>query len=146
MLPDAPGSYVLILRLSKRTPISVGKLGEFVFPSAWYAYAGSARGPGGLGARVARHHRGSETRHWHIDYVRPHTELIAVWYALGSGKRECQWAAALSELPGAFTTAPHFGSSDCRCPAHLIGFPSSPDVSAFAEGVDGPISRHQFVA
>ncbi len=146
MLPDQPGTYVLIMRLSQRTTAPVGKLGEFSFPAGWYAYAGSARGPGGLAARVSRHHQGSKTRHWHIDYLRAHAEPIAVWYATGSRRRECCWAEALNELPGASIPAAGFGVSDCRCPAHLIRFPTRPDLSTFTLLVDDSISESLFKA
>lgn len=144
MLPEQPGTYVLILRLSHGTTTPVGKLGEFTFPAGWYAYAGSARGPGGLAARISRHRRKSKRRHWHIDYLRPHAELTAVWYTVGPSKAECSWAKVLSELPGVSVPAPCFGASDCRCPTHLIRFPAAPDLSVFARSVESPVSRVLF--
>lgn len=141
MLPDEPGTYVLILRLPQRTTVRVGKLGQFSLPSGWYAYAGSARGPGGLAARVSRHCRSSKTFHWHIDYLRPHGDVVAVWYALGSQKQECSWAEALSQLPDSSCPVSRFGASDCRCPSHLIHFPARPVLSAFSQTVKQPISE-----
>lgn len=136
MLPSKAGSYVLILHLAAPRTIGVGKLGEFVFPQGWYAYVGSARGPGGLAARVSRHQRKSKPRHWHIDYLRPHTHLLGIWYALGTPERECVWARELRQLPEASLPAPRFGASDCRCRAHLICFPASPTLQAFVCRVD----------
>ncbi|MGD2104684.1 MAG: GIY-YIG nuclease family protein [Anaerolineae bacterium] len=141
MLPEQPGTYALILRLSQGTTISVGSLGEFNFPAGWYAYAGSARGPGGLDARVSRHIRESKGLHWHIDYLRAHAEPAAVWYDTGHARRECTWASALSQVPGTSSPAPRFGASDCRCPAHLIHLPRRPAHSTFEGLVDGSISR-----
>ncbi len=132
---------MLILHLPQQATVRVGKLGEFVFPSGWYAYAGSARGPGGLAARVSRHCRRSKTHHWHIDYLRPYGELVAVWYTLGSQKEECRWAETLSDLPETSSPASRFGASDCRCPTHLIYFPARPDLSAFRQIVKEPVSE-----
>lgn len=141
MLPEAPGTYVLILRLPQPTAVSVGKLGDFTFPTGWYAYVGSAQGPGGLAARISRHLRGSKSCHWHIDYLRLHAEPVSVWYTASGQKVECKWAQALSELPGASTPVSDFGSSDCRCPAHLFWFPRHPDLVTFARSVDSSISE-----
>ncbi len=143
MLTDRPGTYVLVLRLPQATEIDVGRLGRFSFPAGWYAYAGSARGPGGLAARVSRHLRSPKPLHWHIDYLRPHTLAVHVWYATGTQKRECAWAWALSTLPGAFVPVPRFGASDCRCPAHLVHFATSPDLTAFARAVDKTVTEEE---
>lgn len=146
MLPRRPGSYVLVLRTTRPEGVSVGKLGDFSLPAGCYAYAGSARGPGGLGARVARHVSRKKACHWHIDYLRGRAELLACWYALGVAKRECQWASALSQLPTASIPAPGFGASDCRCPAHLIHFAVRPRLSRFAKLVEAPILSEWFAA
>lgn len=140
MLPDQPGSYVLILKLPRPATIGVGQLGRFQFPAGWYAYAGSARGPGGLAARVSRHLRSPKPLRWHVDYLRACARPIAAWYAIGTRKRECAWAQALAGLVGAFVPAPRFGASDCGCPTHLIHFATLPDLRAFARAVGEPVS------
>jgi Uri superfamily endonuclease len=133
MIPDSPGTYVLILHLSRSAEdIRIGRLGQFRFPSGWYAYVGSARGPGGLAARLARHLRQAKPLHWHIDYLRAQVQPVKVWYATGTQKRECAWARALSGLPGASLPVPGFGASDCPCSAHLIYFAKPPGL-AFAD-------------
>jgi Uri superfamily endonuclease len=141
MLPKQPGTYVLSMRLSSGRTISVGRLGEFRFVAGWYAYVGSARGPGGLAARVSRHLRESKVYHWHIDYVRAHAEPVMVWYTVGTVKRECSWASVLSELPGASLPASGFGASDCQCLGHLVHFPARPELRDFARLADSPISE-----
>ena len=141
MLPDQPGTYVLILRLSRPTAITVGRLGRFQFPAGWYAYTGSARGPGGLVARISRHLRSPKSLHWHVDYLRACAHPVAAWYAIGIQKRECAWARALVRLPGASVPIPHFGASDCRCPTHLIHFAAQPDLKVFARAVGEPVSQ-----
>lgn len=141
MLPRAPGTYALLLRMGHRRTVTVGKLGTFIFPAGWYAYAGSARGPGGLAARVSRHCRESKTRHWHIDYLRPYLEPVAAWFITGPERRECSWAKALIRLPRASIPSAGFGASDCRCPAHLIEFPAQPDILGLARLVGSSVSE-----
>jgi len=143
MLPDRSGTYVLIVRLPRLTTIGVGRLGRFQFPAGWYAYAGSALGPGGLAARISRHLRSPKTLHWHVDYLRAHARPVEIWYAVGTRKRECAWAQALSGLPGASIPVPRFGASDCHCPAHLTCFAAPPDPAAFARAVGEPVSQEK---
>ncbi|RLC75827.1 MAG: GIY-YIG nuclease family protein [Chloroflexi bacterium] len=141
MLPDQPGTYVLILKLSRPATITVGQLGRFRFPAGWYAYAGSARGPGGLAARVSRHTRWPKPLHWHVDYLRACACPVAAWHAIGTRKRECAWAKALAQLPGASVPIPRFGASDCHCHTHLFRFAAPPDLKAFTLVVDEPVSQ-----
>jgi hypothetical protein len=77
----APGTYVLILELTTRKVIQVGALGRIKFTAGWYAYAGSAFGPGGLAARINRHLMSAKKPHWHIDY---HEGIIVGLYTITS--------------------------------------------------------------
>ena len=126
MPPSLPGTYVLILHLPAAATIAVGALGTLRFPPGYYAYAGSALGPGGLAARVERHIAATRKRHWHVDSLREWARPFALWYATGAERRECTWARALTGLPGASIPAAGFGSSDCRCAAHLVRFSQAP--------------------
>jgi Uri superfamily endonuclease len=141
MLTDRPGTYALNLNLPHPVTLRVGRLGRFHFPAGWYVYAGSARGPGGLAARVARHLRPLKLLHWHIDYLSAHASPVEIWYATGTQRRECVWARTLLNLPGASVPVPRFGASDCRCATHLICFSTPPDSIAFAGAVGVPVSR-----
>jgi Uri superfamily endonuclease len=143
MLPDQPGTYVLILYLTSSTTIQIGRLGGFQFPVGWYAYVGSGCGPGGLAGRISRHLRSAKPLHWHIDYLRPHTKPVKVWYATGVRDQECRWAEALCHLPGALIPAPGFGASDCRCAGHLIGFSALPSKAVFSQAVGVAVSCFQ---
>ncbi len=126
------GTYALLLRLDERRTVRVGALGLFTLPPGWYLYLGSAHGPGGLQARIARHRRTEDKRlHWHIDYLRAEATLVQVWTYTGPERLECAWAAAAAALPGAALVVPRFGASDCRCPSHLFHYPRPPDLSAF---------------
>lgn len=128
--PAAPGSYALHLRLAQPlTGLAVGRLGIFDFLPGDYIYLGSARGPGGLRARLAHHARSANRPHWHVDTLRRHAQLVGAWTAQGEQPLECAWSQALSSLPGATLPAPGFGAADCRrgCLAHLVC--CSPDMA-----------------
>jgi Uri superfamily endonuclease len=123
------------LWLDQARVIQVGRLGEVAFPAGWYLYVGSALGPGGLLARLERHvkHLGTDKRaHWHIDYLREQATWAGAWARPSERRLECEWAAMLRHLPDAEIVAPGFGSSDCRCPAHLAHVPTLPDKAWFA--------------
>ncbi len=62
-LPASHGTYVLHLFVSHAQPIEVGRLGLQHLPIGDYFYIGSARGAGGLRARVGRHLRGDGAPH-----------------------------------------------------------------------------------
>lgn len=135
LIPPRPGTYVLWLALDRGTEVQVGRRGRFFFPAGVLAYVGSARGPGGLRARLGHHLRAPRPIVWHIDALQAAARPIGVWFAEGRNRKECTWAAALGALPGASIPAPGFGASDCRCPAHLIHFPTLPGCAAFAQAV-----------
>jgi len=126
------GSYLLGLRLDQNVILTVGRLGRFTFPAGYYIYAGSARGPGGLPARLARHQRRQKRFHWHIDYLLPHTCLVEVWTLVSERRLECTWAGAVGQMSGARVVAPRFGASDCRCPSHLLYFAQRPPGARIA--------------
>ncbi len=141
MAPRQAGSYVLIMRLPEPVAIDVGQLGRFPFDRGWYAYAGSARGPGGLAARLDRHRRTEKPLHWHVDYLRAYASPVAVWYTVGEQRRECRWARGLLELPGARLPVPRFGASDCGCPTHLLGYPNPPKLPTFRHLVTAEVIK-----
>jgi Uri superfamily endonuclease len=123
------GTYVLVLWLARAQAIRVGRLGEVAFPAGWYLYVGSALGPGGLHARLARHLLrldAGKRAHWHVDYLRERAAWVGAWSRESSRRLECEWAVAARQLPGATVVAPGFGASDCRCPAHLVYVPALP--------------------
>jgi Uri superfamily endonuclease len=116
------GVYVIWLHLPKRMGIAIGKLGTFDFEPGIYAYAGSAQR--NLEQRVARHSHLDKKLHWHIDYLRVKAEFLGAALFYNQTKiSECWLAQALLRLPGATLPAAGFGSSDCRCRAHLVQVP-----------------------
>ena len=135
--PSLPGTYALFLTLSAPAGLTVGKLGVFGFPVGEYVYMGSARGPGGLRARLRHHLRPALRPHWHIDYLRTRAVVSGGVYVVQketpAGKivpLECAWSQALLTLPGASVPVKGFGASDCasQCAAHLVYFDDLHDV------------------
>jgi Uri superfamily endonuclease len=138
----APGTYALLLHIDLSRKVVIGALGWVKLPAGWYLYLGSARGPGGLAARLARHKRQRAKRfHWHIDYVRAVATLVEIWSGEGTARRECQWAAAAAALPGASVVASGLGASDCGCRTHLFHYPQRPAFSEFEAKVAVPLER-----
>jgi len=127
------GTYVLLIVLEREANVAVGRLGFFVFPAGYYLYVGSARS--GIQPRVRRHLRDEKRLRWHIDYLLEHARVVEVWYA--EDLQECLWAKAAREMPEAKVLVPGFGSSDCRCPSHLVYFPVLPSFELFRHRVEG---------
>jgi Uri superfamily endonuclease len=142
-LPNAPGTYVLILQLSVESRLVVGRLGEIAFAPGYYAYVGSALGRTGCGLRqrLTRHLRRNKRLHWHIDTLREVCEVVEIWCAVGSERRECAWAAALRALPEVTAVEAAFGASDCACHTHLFVSATLPDSDAFERAVGQRITR-----
>ncbi len=128
--PPLPGTYAVLFAAPRPVRRRIGRLGTLEAPAGYALYIGSARGPGGLAARLERHRAGTGPRRWHVDYLRGAAEVVEVWFATGSAGSECEWAAAAASLRGACVPLMGFGSSDCRCPAHLFWFRRKPSARA----------------
>jgi endonuclease-3 len=113
------GTYTLLIELEAPTTIDVGALGTFDFEDGWYAYTGTAFGPGGF-SRIDRHRDvatgRNETRHWHVDYLLGDdcARLVGTCRT-PNVDAECRFS---DRLPG--TRVPGFGASDCSCDSHLV--------------------------
>ena len=129
------GTYILVFTLAEGVHVRVGRLGTFEFPRGWYAYVGSALGPGGLRARLSRHARPGKRLHWHIDYMLQQANLREIWLAESPHRWECTWAHCWLDWPGAQVPVPGFGASDCGCLAHLFATPERPLVEEFLRRV-----------
>ncbi|MDH5748921.1 MAG: GIY-YIG nuclease family protein [Rhodospirillales bacterium] len=124
-IPSAPGAYGLILTLVK--PL---RFKGHLLAAATYLYAGSARGPGGLRARIGRHLKEDKKIHWHVDRLTDVARVGAV-YALVGGD-ECEIVETALKIKGVSAPVPGFGSSDCRiCPAHLLRLPDGFEAGSF---------------
>lgn len=120
------GSYLLIVKVPRKTRLQAGGLGARNFPKGYYVYVGSAMG--NLSARLARHQRKTKKLHWHIDFLTAKADRIIPLPIRSSERLECGIAEALSTIlePG----SGGFGSSDCRCATHLLFSPTDPLHSA----------------
>jgi len=126
-----PGTYALIFLSSRERQLTIGKLGTLQLKPGFYIYIGSAFGPGGLKARIAHHCKKARRPHWHIDYLGPFLHLAEIWYTYDPVHREHQWTQILSATRGASVALAGFGSSDCRCKAHLFFRNSRPSIKTF---------------
>lgn len=126
------GSYILILYLNGDKKIQIGRLGRLSFTRGFYAYVGSAFGPGGLISRLNHHLRPTSKPHWHIDYLRRKTSLVEVWISQQKDRQEHLWATRLSDLNHTASPIARFGCSDCKCATHLFYFPQQPSFETFA--------------
>lgn len=135
-LPDEGGSYLLWFYLSKQCSLSIGRFGDRSLKRGWYLYCGSALGPGGLRARLGHHLGKQERRHWHVDYLKRVAELRTIWFCRGDNN-EHFWSRQLRALPDAGCPVEGFGSSDCRCPSHLVYFSRRPASRCTQEALAG---------
>lgn len=118
LLPNAPGAYLLAIRLNLGVRLALPRLDHPMLRAGWYLYAGSARGPGGLAARIRRHFKRHKTRHWHIDSLTHKADLYALAYPAGD---ECRLVSKLAASPDFDVAIKNFGNSDCSvCASHLM--------------------------
>ncbi len=138
-IPSTAGAYALVLDLAgpRRLP---RHLSPAVLPPGRYLYAGSARGPGGLRARLARHLRRQKPRHWHLDWLTSASPaLVSICgFATFATAGECDlvdWLTARTAAPIA-----GFGASDCRrCTAHLVGLLEGFRLGELADALGGTL-------
>lgn len=135
------GTYVLCLYLRKGTRLKIGRLGCFDFKRGYYAYVGSAFGPGGLAARLNHHRTVAKRPHWHIDYLRREAHLKEIWMHTGPERKEHDWAAKLHAMEAAQTPVKGFGASDCKCSTHLFYFSKKPSTTSIRKTLPGTV-RH----
>lgn len=118
-LPADKGAYVLVLDLQKPADLRIKASELPSLPVGIYAYLGSARGPGGLRARLRRHFSSDKKIHWHVDHLtlRAHE----MWALPVVGGDECKLVETLLKSPAFQVAVPRFGSTDCRrCESHLL--------------------------
>ena len=117
--PRLGGAYLLILRIGAPVELAIESLGRPRLDRGVYVYAGSALGPGGIGARLARHFRSDKRPHWHIDHLMAVADAVGAVAVPGGG--ECDLVRRLKASPRSHQPVGSFGSSDCRvCRSHLV--------------------------
>jgi Uri superfamily endonuclease len=128
MARDDGGTYALFLTLDEGFSEEVGSLGRVRFPRGNYVYAGSAAS--GLGPRLLRHAKDDKVLHWHVDRLTSRGEcqvVGAVTFGPG-GPNECRIVELLEALPWVQVEPRGFGSSDHRCPGHLVRLGERPEL------------------
>ena len=115
-IPTQPGAYLLLIELTKVTDVKLSNKRRASLVPGRYLYAGSAYGPGGLKARIARHMRRSKVQRWHVDQLTK-SGVRGAW--VFPGCNECDLVDMNLALPVSIVG---FGSADCkRCRSHLLG-------------------------
>lgn len=150
------GVYLLLFRLRRQ----VRGPGALRFSPGVYAYAGSARGAGGLATRLRRHFNlvPSKTARWNIDRLtmsRGYHPLGAIVFT-GPDRDECDLVRRLRRAAPVRPAAPGFGNHDDRlkrapqrprgrpCPAHAWIFHRAvrpPTLAAALKGEWHPFPR-----
>lgn len=109
--------YAIYLEISESKVIQIGKLGTFQFPAGTYIYVGSAKR--NIKARINRHIKKVKPLRWHFDYLRLHGEILAV-ETFDNSLDECSTCQQIKRKYQAEEIIGGFGSSDCKCSAHLL--------------------------
>lgn len=116
--PDGPGAYVLALSITAPMTVRLGGAGA-ALPAGRYLYCGSAYGPGGMRARLARHFRRDKAVRWHVDQLTTHGHVTGAWAIPRGDECDLVWRLGLLPVP-----IDGFGASDCgHCRSHLLRWP-----------------------
>ncbi|MEM2123544.1 MAG: GIY-YIG nuclease family protein, partial [Candidatus Bathyarchaeia archaeon] len=118
------GIYTLILGLSEKAYVAVGRLGVHRLDPGFYIYVGrgSGKGSSSVEGRLRRHLSKDKKSFWHVDHITLDTRFKAeaVVYAYTGELSECGLARILAGELEAEYAVKGFGSSDCGCRGHLI--------------------------
>ena len=93
--PREAGAYALLISLPSPLSVKAGARTASLTPGL-YLYCGSARGPGGLAARIARHMRREKRAHWHVDQLTREGDVLGAFVFPGGD--ECAINAALEDF------------------------------------------------
>lgn len=137
------GTYAVVFRSTESDQVEIGRWGYLNLKPGFYVYVGSAFGPGGVRARVARHLRRSKRLHWHVDYLSTVVEPVGVWFSHVPCRLEHEWSDAFSRMEGASGVS-GFGCSDCTCDSHLFFMPEAPDSADFISRLGGSFESCEY--
>jgi Uri superfamily endonuclease len=114
--PSLPGAYAMAIELTDKVAVTLSGRSPIALPAGRYLYCGSAKGPGGLKARLSRHMRRGKSLRWHVDELTEQGLIVGSW--IFPGGDECELVRICSHLP---VPIAGFGSSDCTtCCSHLL--------------------------
>ena len=104
------GAYAIAIELADTVTVTLSSWAPIVLPAGRYLYCGSAKGPGGLKARLSRHMRRGKLVRWHVDQLTDRGLVIGSW--IFPGGDECKLVQMCSHLPMPIA---EFGSSCATC-------------------------------
>jgi Uri superfamily endonuclease len=114
-----PGAYVLMIELAESIEVTLPGKPRTTLQAGRYLYCGSAKGSGGIRARLSWHMRPRKVIHWHVDLLTDVGRVTGAW--IFPDCDECELVTALSRLPAPIRG---FGSTDCpKCRSHLLSWP-----------------------
>jgi Uri superfamily endonuclease len=87
-----PGAYVLMIELTESVQVTLLGKPKTTLKAGCYLYCGSAKGPGGIRARLSRHMRLRKLIHWHVDRLTDAGRVTGAW--VFPGRDECELVAA----------------------------------------------------
>lgn len=117
------GVYVLVLEINEDICVDVGSLGHVCFEEGVYGYIGSAKGFGGIEARI-KHHIAKDKKRlwWHIDYLTSRRDVIVkyVVYVENLAIDEEDVVRGFSSSSCWSIAIPRFGSTDKKSSSHFF--------------------------
>lgn len=114
--PTSLGAYVLMIELAESVEVTLPGKPKAPLKAGRYLYCGSAKGSGGIRARLSRHMRRGKALHWHVDLLTEAGRVTGAW--IFPGRDECELVLSLSRLCAPIRG---FGSTDCtKCWSHLL--------------------------
>ncbi|MEE9116215.1 MAG: GIY-YIG nuclease family protein [Thermoplasmata archaeon] len=124
LVQTVKGSYCIAAFLPEDADIEIAKLGTFSFRRGMYVYTGSALSS--LEGRIGRHIGKEKKMKWHIDFFLEMAEVLGFISIVSSKREECSINSKF--LEEGEVLAKGFGSSDCRCPSHLVYLGDQPHL------------------
>ena len=112
----------MVLQVEEPVTVTIGSKGDMHFTSGYYIYVGSAKA--NLEKRIERHKRKRKQKHWHLDYLRSVSTVVAALPIRSSSDLECELAKAMKAI--SVDEVKGFGCSDCHCTSHLFKMDVNP--------------------
>ena len=103
--PTLPGAYVLIIELAEPIEVTLRGKPKTILQGGRYLYCGSAKGSGGIRARLSRHMRPDKMIHWHVDLLTDAGRVTGAWTFPGRDECELVWRACRTYLPQSAVSA-----------------------------------------
>jgi histidyl-tRNA synthetase len=131
-VPSLPGAYAMVIEVADAVAVMLGGRSPITLSAGRYLYCGSAKGPGGLKARLSRHMRRGKSLRWHVDQLTEQGSAVGSWVFPGGD--ECKLGQMCSHLPMPIA---RFGSSDCvTCCGHLLFWPNGVALPWLGAGIE----------